>query len=54
LQKLVDDQLRKAPMPVHDDAPSIRRAISREPVLKPIRMTGPNSVFAMGGVFSKV
>jgi Rrf2 family iron-sulfur cluster assembly transcriptional regulator len=53
LQKLVDDQLRKAPMPVQDDAPSIRRAISSEPALKPIRMTGPNSVFAMGGVFSK-
>jgi Rrf2 family iron-sulfur cluster assembly transcriptional regulator len=30
-----------------------RRAISTAPVVKPIRVTAPNSVFALGGAASK-
>jgi Rrf2 family iron-sulfur cluster assembly transcriptional regulator len=29
-----------------------QRAISSQPVVKPIRVTAPNSVFALGGAFS--
>jgi Rrf2 family iron-sulfur cluster assembly transcriptional regulator len=45
LKKLVDDQLAKG-APVVDTP--IRRAISSVPVVKPIRVTAPNSVFALG------
>ena len=45
LKSLVDEQLANgAPMA---DTP-IRRAISSAPVVKPIRLTAPNSVFALG------
>ncbi|XHS77320.1 Fe-S cluster assembly transcriptional regulator IscR [Burkholderiaceae bacterium UC74_6] len=50
LKKLVDDQLAKGV--VIEDAP-IKRAISSTPVVKPIRITAPNSVFALGNSFTK-
>ena len=34
------------------DPPVVRRAISSAPVVKPIRVNAPNSVFALGNVFS--
>ena len=52
LQKLVDDQLAKG-LRV-EDRPSIKRAISSMPSGKPIRLSAPNSVFALGNAFSKV
>jgi len=51
LQKLVDDQLSKGL--VVENKPAIKRAISSAPVVKPIRITGPNSVFELGNVFAK-
>jgi Rrf2 family iron-sulfur cluster assembly transcriptional regulator len=51
LQKLVDDQLSKGL--VVENKPAIKRAISSVPVVKPIRITGPNSVFELGSVFAK-
>ncbi len=51
LQKLVDDQLSKGLVVEH--RPAIKRAISSVPVVKPIRITGPNSVFELGNVFAK-
>jgi len=51
LQKLVDDQLAKG-VEV-ESRPMIRRAISTAPVVKPIRVNAPNSVFALGNVFAK-
>ena len=51
LQKLVDDQLAKGV--VVDDVPLIKRAISSAPVVKPIRVNAPNSVFALGNAFNK-
>jgi Rrf2 family iron-sulfur cluster assembly transcriptional regulator len=51
LQKLVDDQLAKG-LQV-EDKPAIKRAISSMPVVKPMRMNVPNSVFALGNAFSK-
>ena len=48
LQKLVDDQLAKGIQ--IEDKPVVRRAISTTPVVKPIRVTAPNSVFALGNV----
>jgi Rrf2 family iron-sulfur cluster assembly transcriptional regulator len=45
LQKLVEDQLAKGV--AVEPAPSIRRAISSAPVVKPIRVNAPNSVFAL-------
>jgi Rrf2 family transcriptional regulator, iron-sulfur cluster assembly transcription factor len=51
LQKLVDDQLSKGL--VIENKPAIKRAISSVPVVKPIRITGPNSVFDLGNVFAK-
>jgi Rrf2 family iron-sulfur cluster assembly transcriptional regulator len=50
LRKLVDEQLAKG-FEV-EDAP-VKRAISSQPVVKPIRVTAPNSVFALGNAFSK-
>jgi Rrf2 family iron-sulfur cluster assembly transcriptional regulator len=50
LRKLVEDQLAKGV--TIEDAP-IKRAISTQPVLKPIRVTAPNSVFALGNAFNK-
>ena len=51
VQKLVDDQLAKG-LQV-EEKPMNRRAISALPVVKPIRVNAPNSVFALGNVFAK-
>ncbi len=51
LQKLVDDQLAKGLLV--EEKPLTRRAISSAPVVKPIRVNAPNSVFALGNVFAK-
>jgi Rrf2 family iron-sulfur cluster assembly transcriptional regulator len=51
LKKLVDDQVAKGVVVEHK--PMIKRAISSTPVVKPIRVTGPNSVFDLGKVLSK-
>jgi Rrf2 family transcriptional regulator, iron-sulfur cluster assembly transcription factor len=48
LKKLVDEQIAKG-VSVSEHAP-LKRAISSAPVVKPIRITGPNSVFALGGL----
>ncbi len=52
LQKLVDEQLAKG-VAIEDSKPAIRRAISSAPVVKPIRVNAPNSVFALGNVLAK-
>ena len=51
LQKLVEDQLAKGVQ--IEEKPAVRRAISTTPVVKPIRVNAPNSVFALGNVFAK-
>ena len=48
LQKLVDDQ--HAAGFVLQQVPVVRRAISTPPVVKPIRVNAPNSVFALGSM----
>ncbi len=50
LRKLVEDQLAKG---VTIEESPLKRAISSQPVLKPIRITAPNSVFALGNTFTK-
>ena len=50
LQKLVDEQLARGIQ--IEDKPVVRRAISSAPVVKPIRVNAPNSVFALGNVFN--
>ena len=50
LRKLVDDQLAKG---VSVQEQPVKRAISTQPVVKPIKITAPNSVFALGAAFSK-
>ena len=49
LKKLVDDQIAKGVSVV--EAPT-KRAISSVPVVKPIKITAPNSVFALGSAMS--
>ena len=51
LQKLVDDQLAKGLQ--IEEKPITRRSISSTPVVKPIRVNAPNSVFALGNAFAK-
>ena len=51
LQKLVEDQLAKG-LQV-EDKPTLKRAISSMPVVKPVRINAPNSVFALGNMFNK-
>ena len=51
LQKLVDEQIAKGVQ--IEDKPVVRRAISTAPVVKPIRVNAPNSVFALGNAFAK-
>jgi Rrf2 family iron-sulfur cluster assembly transcriptional regulator len=51
LQKLVDDQLAKGA--VIENTPQVKKAIFAAPVVKPIRVNAPNSVFALGNAFSK-
>ena len=48
---LHDDQLAKGIQ--IEDRPVTRRAISTTPVVKPIRVNAPNSVFALGNAFAK-
>jgi Rrf2 family iron-sulfur cluster assembly transcriptional regulator len=36
-----------------EDKPTLKRAISSMPVVKPVRINAPNSVFALGNVFNK-
>lgn len=50
LKRLVDDQIAKGV--TIEEAPT-KRAISSAPVVKPIKVTAPNSVFALGAAFSK-
>ena len=50
LHDLVQDQLAKGF--TMEEAP-VKRAISSAPVVKPIKITAPNSVFALGAAFSK-
>ena len=50
LKKLVEDQLAKG---VSIEETPIKRAISSVPVVKPIKITAPNSVFALGNAMSK-
>jgi Rrf2 family iron-sulfur cluster assembly transcriptional regulator len=50
LRKLVDDQLAKG---VSVQEQPVKRAISSQPVVKPIKITAPNSVFALGAAFAK-
>jgi Rrf2 family iron-sulfur cluster assembly transcriptional regulator len=51
LRKLVDDQLAKGFE--MEEKPNLKRAISSMPVMKPIRINAPNSVFALGASFAK-
>ena len=50
LRKLVDEQLAKG---VSVQEQPIKRAISSQPVVKPIKITAPNSVFALGSAMAK-
>ena len=50
LRKLVEDQLAKG---ISIGEQPIKRAISTQPVVKPIKITAPNSVFALGNAMSK-
>ncbi len=50
LKKLVDEQLARG---VSLEETPVKRAISNIPVVKPIKITAPNSVFALGNAFSK-
>lgn len=50
LKKLVEDQIAKG---VSIEEQPVKRAISSQPVVKPIRVTAPNSVFALGAAFAK-
>jgi Rrf2 family iron-sulfur cluster assembly transcriptional regulator len=47
LRKLVDDQLAKG---ISIEEAPIKRAISSVPVVKPIKVNAPNSVFALGSM----
>ena len=47
---IVDEQLAKG---ISIEEHPVKRAISTQPVVKPIKITAPNSVFALGAAFSK-
>jgi Rrf2 family transcriptional regulator, iron-sulfur cluster assembly transcription factor len=51
LNDLVDEQIAKGV--VVESTPVLRKPISNQPVLKPIRVNAPNSVFALGAAFAK-
>lgn len=51
LQKLVDDQLVKGV--IIESTPPVKKAVFAVPAVKPMRINAPNSVFALGNVFSK-
>jgi len=50
LKSLADDQIAKG---VSIEEHPVKRAISSQPVVKPIKVTAPNSVFALGNAFTK-
>lgn len=50
LQKLVDEQIANGA--VVEAHPTARKVINTPPVVKPIRVNAPNSVFALGAAFS--
>ncbi len=50
LKALVQEQVAKG---IAIEGAPVKRAISTQPVVKPIRITAPNSVFAFGAAFSK-
>ena len=50
LKKLVDEQIAKG---ISIEEQPVKRAISSQPVVKPIKVTAPNSVFALGSAFTK-
>ena len=50
LQKLVEEQLAKGVQ--IESRPSLKKAISSAPVVKPIRVNAPNSVFALGSILA--
>ena len=50
LKKLADEQLA---LGLGLDEAPVRRAISNQPVVRPIKITAPNSVFALGNSFLK-
>ena len=50
LKKLVEDQIAKG---VSVEAQPVKRAISTQPVVKPIKVNAPNSVFALGAALTK-
>ncbi len=50
LRKLVDEQLAKG---ISIEEAPVKRAISSAPVVKPIKVTAPNSVFALGSSLVK-
>jgi Rrf2 family transcriptional regulator, iron-sulfur cluster assembly transcription factor len=50
LQSLVDEQVAAG---VNVESRPVRRAISAQPVVKPVRTTAPNSVFAFGRSFAR-
>jgi Rrf2 family iron-sulfur cluster assembly transcriptional regulator len=50
LKKLVDDQLERG---ISIEEAPVKRAISTAPVVKPLKVTAPNSVFALGSALSK-
>ena len=52
LRHLVEEQHAKG-LVVEDSVSSIKRGISQTPVVKPIRISAPNSVFALGNVLAK-
>lgn len=52
LKKLVDDQLAKGFQ--MEEKPTLKRAISSMPAIKPIQVNAPNSVFALGASFAKI
>ena len=51
LRKLVDEQIAKG---VSIEEHPVKRAISSQPFVKPIKITAPNSVFALGAAFNKL
>ena len=52
LQMLVDEQFAKGFK--IDEKPTLKRAISAMPVVKPVNINTPNSVFALGNTYSKL
>jgi Rrf2 family iron-sulfur cluster assembly transcriptional regulator len=50
LQKLVEEQIAKGVQ--IESRPNVKKAISSAPVVKPIRVNAPNSVFALGSILA--